>query len=149
MEKSDVQRLTPAALAFVGDAAHTLYIRKRALERVDCVTGTLHVTVSRFVNAKSQAEVFDAFIERNVLDADELDVARRAKNAHLHSRAKTATSEQYHKATAFEAVIGYLEMTGDAERKHKLLDMAADVSGFESLVDSHTKSEISHGLERS
>lgn len=119
--------LTPTALAFVGDAVHTLYIRRRTVE---CGYGqyTLHQQTSKYVNARSQAAVFDALIETNALNADELEIARRAKNAHLHSRAKAASPADYHKATAFESVIGYLEMTGAAERRDELLALAAKLA---------------------
>ncbi len=119
--------LTPTALAFIGDAVHTLYIRRRIVES-GCGRDTLHRMTSKYVNAKAQASVFDALIERGVLTADELEIARRAKNAHLHSRAKAASSADYHKATAFESVIGYLEVAGEAARRDELLALAAELN---------------------
>lgn len=118
--------LAPTALAFVGDAVHTLYIRCKTVE---CGYGqyTLHQKTSKYVNAKAQAAVFDALIERNVFTDAELEIARRAKNAHLHSRAKAASPADYHKATAFESVIGYHELTGNGARRDELLSLAIKV----------------------
>ncbi len=122
-----VDRLTPSGLAFIGDAVHTLYIRERAIAHSDVVVGTLHTTVTKMVNASAQAKVFDELVSRGAFTADEADVARRAKNAHLHSKAKTASSTDYHKATALEAVIGYVHLSGDKDREHALLELCAEI----------------------
>ena len=111
MEKNHAQLQTPTALAFIGDAAQSLFVRKLILSRGG--GNTLHVASSRYVNASSQALAFDELTERKVFTQEESEIARRAKNAHLHSRAKAATPLEYHKATALEAVIGYLELIGD------------------------------------
>ena len=122
-----VERLTPSGLAFIGDAVHTLYIRERAISGSDGVVGTLHLTVSKLVNAVSQAKVFDELLSRGALTEAEAEVARRAKNAHLHTRAKTASSEDYHKATALEAVIGYVHLSCDTARETALLELCAEL----------------------
>ena len=119
--------LPPTALAFVGDAVHTLYIRRKTVES-GYGQYTLHQKTSGYVNARAQAEVFDALIDSGALTSDELEIARRAKNAHLHSRAKAASPADYHKATAFESVIGYHELTGNTARRDELLALAVQIS---------------------
>lgn len=118
--------LPPSSLAFIGDAVYTLYMRRRIVENTDFAVGTLHVSCSRLVNAGAQAAVFDALTARGAFTAEESEIARRAKNAHLHSRAKSATSSDYHKATALEAVIGYAELTG-GDRAAELLALCAEL----------------------
>ena len=125
--------LTPVAPAFIGDAVHTLYIRRRIVESGQSA-GTLHLLCSKFVNAKAQAKVFDELSGRGEFSDEEAEIARRAKNAHLHSRAKTASPEDYHKATALEAVIGYLELSGNAARRDYILDKCAEVSGLNEYL---------------
>ena len=127
MEKLGADRLTPVGLAFVGDAVHTLYVRERVVTELDGVVGTLHTAASRRVNAKAQAAVFDERIRRGFFTEAEADVARRAKNAHLHSRTKAATPTDYHKATALEAVIGYVHLSGEFDREKQLLDLCFDI----------------------
>ena len=127
VENTRAQRLTPVALAFIGDAVHTLYVREHVATERDVVVGTLHTAASRLVNAKCQAAVLDELIERGTLNADELDIARRAKNAHLHSRTKTASAGDYHKATALEAVIGYVHVMEDAAREKELLKLCVEI----------------------
>ena len=123
-----MDRLTPVSLAFIGDAVYTLFMRERTVSDTDCVVGTLHTAVTRLVNAGKQAYVFDKLAESGFLNAEEEDVARRAKNAHLHSRAKTASIEDYHKATALEAVIGYVHLSGDDRRKEALLELCYNLA---------------------
>ena len=121
VEKTRAQRLTPAQLAFIGDAVHTLYVREYITDTSDGVVGTLHSAASRLVNAKCQAKVLDELLSSGALTDEETDVARRAKNAHLHSRAKAASPDDYHKATALEAVIGFVHVSGNLEREKELL----------------------------
>ncbi len=123
VDKSHAQRLTPTALAFLGDAAYALYVRMRLVENSDDVCGTLHVKATKYVNAKAQAAAFDALDADGVFTDEERDIARRAKNAHLHAHTKAATVADYHKATALEAVIGYSEAIGDVARRDELLSM--------------------------
>ncbi|MDE6200569.1 MAG: ribonuclease III [Clostridiales bacterium] len=127
MENTVVQRLTPVGLAFIGDAVHTLYVREYVTAATDSVVGTLHTAASRLVNAKCQAAVLDELMLGNALTAEEADVARRAKNAHLHSRAKTASPDAYHKATALEAVIGYVHVSGNVNRERELLEQCVQI----------------------
>lgn len=128
VEKSCVDRLTPVSLAFIGDAVYTLFMREKIVSGTDSVVGTLHTTVTKLVNAGRQAYVFDKLLASNVLTAEEEDIARRAKNAHLHSRAKTASTGDYHKATALEAVIGYVHLIGDSQREQKLLELCFELA---------------------
>lgn len=120
-------KLSPTALAFIGDAVHTLYIRKAVIHRA--AGATLHLAASEHCNAAAQAAVFDELVRRDAFTDDELDMARRARNAHLHSRTK-ASSAEYHKSTALEAVIGMLEVSGDEARKQELLGLCAEISGL-------------------
>lgn len=127
VEKTRAQRLTPVSLAFIGDAVHTLFVREYVVEHSDGVVGTLHNAASRLINAKCQAAVLDELIKAGELSDEEADVARRAKNAHLHSRAKAASPDDYHKATALEAVIGYLHVSGEAKREQELLKRCVQI----------------------
>lgn len=120
-------RLTPVCLAFIGDAVHTLYIRERVAMRSDAIVGTLHTAVAKLVNAAAQAAVFDELCRADAFTQAEADIARRAKNAHLHSRAKAASLVDYHKATALEAVIGYVHACGDSSREQELLERCAQI----------------------
>ncbi|MCM1367944.1 MAG: ribonuclease III [Roseburia sp.] len=130
MVKSRADMLTPVGLAFIGDAAYTLFIRRRIAESCDIVAGTLHTACAAHVNAKAQARVYDELVRRGALTAAEAEVAHRARNCHLHMRTKAASSADYRKATELEAVIGYVELTDDGARKRELLELCAEISGI-------------------
>ena len=57
---------------------------------------------------------------------EETDVFRRGKNAKKATKSKNATAAAYNRSTGFEAVIGYLYLTGNTARIMELL--AVDVS---------------------
>ena len=61
-------------------------------------------------------------IQEDFFNADEKEILRRGRNASPHTKAKNATSEQYMKATALEACLGYLYLYDHAERLNVLMD---------------------------
>ena len=81
----------------------------------------LHARAIRLVCAHAQAEAF-ARIE-GLLSPEEADVARRARNAH-QSPPRNADPGEYHRATSFEALIGYLYCMGREQRIQELLERA-------------------------
>ena len=83
--------------------------------------GALHRRAVRLVCAHAQAGAF-ARVEPMLTEA-ELAVARRARNTKL-SPPRHADPADYQKATALEALLGYLYVTGRSERLHALLEAA-------------------------
>ena len=53
------------------------------------------------------------------------DVARRARNAH-QTPPRNADAAEYHRATALEALIGYLFVTGQNARMEEILALALE-----------------------
>lgn len=122
MTEKEARQLSPLVMAFVGDSVFTLYVRSRLAESSHAKAGALHKRASKFVSAAYQAFVMDALAVE--LTEDEEGVARRAKNAHNNTVAKNATVIDYKRATAFEAVLGYLSLSGQRERLDYILDKA-------------------------
>jgi len=58
-----------------------------------------------------------------MLDEEEQNVVRRARNVH-QTPSKNADRAEYHRATALEALIGYLYITGRRDRMSEILDAA-------------------------
>lgn len=115
---------TPAALAYLGDARHGLYVRRMLVERGICKSGELNEASLSFVTCEAQAKMMRK-IEHLLLE-DERDVYKRAANSGHLNRPRHATAADYRAATGFEAVIGMLEWIGDNERLEMLLDAAHD-----------------------
>lgn len=63
---------------------------------------------------------------------EEQGVYRRARNARKTTRAKHATAGEYSMSTGFEAVIGYLYLTGNRERLEALLRGASPRENYEN-----------------
>lgn len=118
MEK-DIREYNPVVLAFIGDAVHTLYVRESLARTTDYKANKLHKITSGEVKAAAQAEKADRI--QSLLTEAEKDIYLRARNAHTGSSAKNASIGEYKKATGFEAVIGYLYLTGQNERLKELL----------------------------
>mgnify|MGYP003321244331 CR=1 FL=1 len=56
------------------------------------------------------------------LTEEELDIYKRGRNAKTASHAKNAGIGQYHKATGFEALIGYLYMDNQLDRLKEIIN---------------------------
>ena len=59
-----------------------------------------------YVSANAQAKILDE-LSNNILTEEEIDIAKRGRNAHSHS-SKTTDIITYKKATGLETLIGYL-----------------------------------------
>ena len=110
------------ALAYLGDARHSLFVREMLVGRGICKSGELNEAALEFITAEAQAKAMRA-IEPMLLD-DERDVYRRAANSGHLNRPKHASAADYRAATGFEAVIGMLHWIGDGERLSLLLEQA-------------------------
>ena len=111
-----------AALAYLGDARHSLHIRRMLVARGISKAGSLNAAALEYVTAEAQAAVFRRIEDR--LSDDERDVARRAANSGHLNRPKHASAADYRAATALEAVIGMLTWLSDEERIDELLSLA-------------------------
>lgn len=113
---------TTQALAYLGDARHSLYVRYMLIRRGLCKSGELNRESLKYVTAECQARMYRR-VEHLLLD-DERDVFRRAANSGHLNKPKHASGADYRTATGFEAVIGMLCWIGDEERLKMLLDEA-------------------------
>ena len=113
------------ALAYLGDARHSLYVRRMLVGRGISKSGDLNEQSLAYVTAKSQADAMRK-IEHLLLE-DELEVYKRAANSGHLNRPKNASAADYRAATGFEAVIGMLHWIGDEERVEELLSAAYDI----------------------
>ena len=111
-----------AALAYLGDARHSLFVRRMLVERGICKSGELNEASLKYVTAEAQARMMRK-IEPLLLE-DERDLYKRAANSGHLNRPKHASAADYRAATGFEAVIGMLEWIGDTERLELLLSEA-------------------------
>lgn len=117
--KDKIRQRNILSLAFVGDAAYHRYVRVFLAQQTDFASGQLHRLSVAMVNAKAQADAARQL--QPMLTEDESDIFRRARNAKSCSAPKNATAQDYQLATAIEAVLGYLLLSGQEARMDALL----------------------------
>lgn len=114
MEVSRARMLNPLQLAYIGDGVWELLVRSRLIY-MGRSARHVHKEAVACVNAHAQSVAFRRIEE--MLTEEEADVARRGRNAHAHHAApKNQDAADYRAATALEALIGYLYLTGQEER---------------------------------
>ena len=120
MDIKEVQRLNGLQLAYIGDTVYDLFVRNDIMEKHDESVQKLHRRAVMRVNAAAQAQAFDRI--EGMLTEEEHDVARRARNAHSRPP-KNQNPGDYSRATALEALCGYLYLSGQYDRLKELFDI--------------------------
>jgi len=120
LSDSQVQALSPVALAYIGDAVYELFVRMGYLfppQRPQ----QFHRQVVEQVRAERQAEVLALISEH--LTEQERDVVRRGRNASSRGP-RRLDPLTYQRATSLETLLGYLYLT-DTARLGEILDTIA------------------------
>lgn len=124
----DIRTYSPLTLAYIGDAIYDLVIRTIVVERGNTSANNLHKKTVRYVNAGTQAQMIEAL--QDELSEEERTIYKRGRNAKSYTTAKNATVIDYRKATGFEALCGYLYLTGSQERMLALIRTAIERVGL-------------------
>lgn len=124
-DKDHFFRENPSVLAFLGDAVYEVYVRKHIYEKGILSPDRMNTAAIRYVRAEAQAAVYDALLSE--LNEKEQSVVRRAKNHKITSMPGNIDFMTYKKATAFEALIGYLDLIGDQERLEEILIRSTEI----------------------
>lgn len=112
------KQMNPVVLAFVGDAVYTLCVRGRLALSCGEKTGALNKLASERVSAHGQSESLTRILP--LLTEEEDEIFRRGRNAKKPTKSKNATVGEYVRSTGFEALLGYLYLTGRTERMREL-----------------------------
>lgn len=115
----NARNLSPVTLAFVGDAVYSLFVREKLVLSTHFSTGTLQKLTSTEVSAHGQSELLEKIMP--LFTEEEADVFRRGRNAKKPTKSKNASVAEYNRSTGFEAVLGYLYLTGQYDRISELL----------------------------
>ena len=111
------------ALAFVGDAVYELFIREHLFEKINKQRpDQMHRASVKFVKAAAQCESIKKLIKEEFLTEEELALVKRARNHKVATKAKNASMVEYKWATAFEALLGYLYLSGQEERLKEVME---------------------------
>lgn len=110
--------MNPVVLAFVGDAAYTLFVRERLALALKYKTGELDRRTAEIVSAHGQSEALEKILP--FLTEEEEEIFKRGRNAKKPTKSKNASVGEYVRSTGFEALLGFLYLTGQTERIEEL-----------------------------
>ncbi|AKP66974.1 Mini-ribonuclease 3 [Companilactobacillus ginsenosidimutans] len=117
-----IEQLNGVTLAYLGDAVYEVYIREHLLETGKTKVNELQYMSKQFVSAKAQASLINLMIEEDILSDQEVRIYKNGRNAKKYTKAKNTDVVTYHMSTGFEAVMGYLDITGDKKRLEELIN---------------------------
>ena len=120
MEKADYQQLNGIALAYLGDAVYEVFIRQHLLALGMSKPNRLKHQATHYVSAKAQAALIELMKADDLLTEDEWSYFKRGRNANSYTHAKHTSVLTYRMSTGFEALFGYLQLSGQFERINEL-----------------------------
>ena len=126
LKEQDIRSYSPLTLAYIGDGIYELVIRTMVTGWGNRPVNELNKLSTAYVKAETQAEMIIALKEE--LTEEEVEVFKRGRNAKPYTKAKNATRADYHKATGFEALMGYLYLTGQTQRMLQLIKRGIELT---------------------
>ena len=126
LPREEAKLINPVVLAFVGDAVYSLYVRTKLVLAGGGRAADFQRAASKVVSAHGQS----AFLEKllPVFNEEETEVFRRGRNAKKATKSKNASVAEYNRSTGFEAVLGFLYLSGDVQRISELLALDGEAS---------------------
>lgn len=119
LTEKELRGYSSLGLAYIGDCIFELFVRTMVVTKGNDQANHYHQKTIGYVNAAAQTEMME--IIKPLLTDEEKAVFRRGKNAKSLSPAKNQSSHDYHIATGFEALMGYLYLSGQMERLEELI----------------------------
>ncbi len=113
--------MNPLTLAYLGDSIYEVYIRKYLISKNIVYVKDLQEESIKYVSAKAQAEFLKRLVDCEFLLDEELTVMKRARNYKSTHHPKNCDIVTYKHSTAFEAIIGYLEIANQRERIEEII----------------------------
>jgi ribonuclease-3 family protein len=122
-EKKKPNQYAPLVLAYIGDGVYELYVRSRVIEEhPNLPAHKLHKKTVQYVKAHAQSNSIESMLE--MLTEEETAIYKRGRNAKSATVPKNANMTVYRRATGFEALIGYVYLSGNTERLNQLMEKA-------------------------
>ena len=113
-----IRGISSIGLAHMGDAVYELLVRTWLCAHGKATGKGLHRATVALVCAPKQAELAQRILP--LLTEEEQAVFRRGRNANVHSIPAHASRAQYQQATALEALLGWLHLSGRHDRVAQL-----------------------------
>ncbi|MBQ8406663.1 MAG: Mini-ribonuclease 3 [Clostridia bacterium] len=137
MTKEQAKGIHPVSLAFVGDAVFSLYVRKRLLATSCAKPSEYQKNASSLVSATEQSKFVEKLLP--LFTEEETEIFKRGRNAKKNTKSKAASVGEYNRSTGFEAVVGFLYLTGDKARLNELFSLLDEQSFTVEKQATHFK----------
>ena len=121
LTEKELKTYSALALAYIGDCVFDLVVRTILVSRGNDKPQAYHRRAIHFVNAAAQKDMMS--MRTASLTEEEKAVFRRGRNAKGASPARNQSLHDYRIATGFEALLGYLYLSGQRERLYQLLGL--------------------------
>lgn len=118
------RQLSPLVLAYIGDSIFDLVVKTKIVTAGNTQVNKMNRAASSIVKAESQSKMIGYLEDK--LTEEEGSVYKRGRNAKSYTSAKNASISDYRRATGFEALMGYLYLSGQYERMCELIKDALD-----------------------
>ncbi|MBR4270614.1 MAG: ribonuclease III [Clostridia bacterium] len=115
----EMQSIPSSTLAWIGDSVFSVCVREYELSKCKSKPYKLNRKAVSIENAQAQAESLEMLL--GTLNEIELGVVRRAKNSPITTKSKHFGLAEYKKATALEALLGYLYLTDNITRLNEIV----------------------------
>lgn len=122
MSDTDIMMLSPLVWAFIGDAVYELYVRTYVTGCSKKTSENLHKTSIEYVRAEAQSSVLEEILP--ILTDEEQNIVRRGRNTKTAHLPKNASMIDYRRATALEALVGYLYLLKRYDRLDEIMRSA-------------------------
>jgi len=124
--QDEARMLNPLQLALIGDGVFEVFIRNYILMKNTSLSANkIHVKAIGYVKAKSQAYIMHEI--ELLLTEEEEAIYKRGRNAKSPTVPKNADVRDYRTATGFEALVGYLYLTGNKKRLEFILNKSIEI----------------------
>ena len=120
LPEDDIRAISSIGLAHIGDGVYELLVRTSLCAHGNATGKGLHRATVQLVCAPEQARRAQRILP--LLTEEEQEVYRRGRNAHVHSIPQHASRTEYQQATALEALLGWLYLSGHRERINELFE---------------------------
>ncbi|MFZ5950507.1 MAG: ribonuclease III domain-containing protein [Candidatus Rifleibacteriota bacterium] len=120
--RKEIEKMPARTLAYIGDAVYELGLRMAHVRNGIDDAGRLHSSLVEFVSSSAQAKVFEAIFSE--LSEHEHELVKSWRNAKIPARYGSGTRAEYARATALEAWVAYLFLTGQTDRLEQIFEIA-------------------------
>lgn len=126
MNKNEASQLNALQLAYIGDSVWELIVRfDLIIQKLN--VQHMHKQCISFVNAHSQSQLLSSIYD--ILSESEQEIVKRGRNAHArHPAPRNQNPDDYAMSTGFEALLGFLYLTGQDKRIRELTEYMKEVN---------------------